>query len=142
MKSNRGITLAALVVYVIVMVIVLGVIGAILNEFYSNNEILEADTEDIVELNRFNSYFLKEIKTRNNKVDTIESNYILFKSGNSFSFSNHAIYYNNIVICRGVQGVMMQLGKNEDGINNDIINVVITFNNYSKILNYKLENIF
>ena len=49
MKSNRGVTLAALVIYIIVMIIVLGVMSAILNEFYNNTGKLEGSTEEYVQ---------------------------------------------------------------------------------------------
>ena len=88
MKDNKGITLVSLIVYIIIMFIVLGVMSSIVNTFYKNNNKAEADTEDILQFNHFNTYFLKEVKQRENKVDTISGNYILFSSGNSFSFKN------------------------------------------------------
>ena len=100
MKSNKGITLVSLVIYVIVMIIVIGVMGAVSSNFYKNTNSMQVDTEEILEFNKFNTYFLKEIKAPKNTVDTIgnEGEYILFESGNSFSFSNNIIYYNILVL--------------------------------------------
>ena len=142
MKSNRGVTLAALVIYIIVMIIVLGVMSAILNEFYNNTGKLEGSTEEYVQLSHFNTYFLKEVKAIDNKVDNIQDNYIMFSSGNSFSFSNNNIYFNNIMICRNVKSLTIKQGKNGNGADKNIICVQIAFENYSKTINYKVENIY
>ena len=142
MKSQKGITLVSLVVYVIVMMIVLGVIGTIITNFYQNTDTIQADTEDIVQFNKFNTYFLKQIKSKGNTVDSITDNYILFKSGNSFSFTNNKIYYNDIQICNGVQEFTILSGKNGDGIDKSIVFVNINFENFTKAMNYKIEEIY
>ena len=142
MKENKGITLISLLVYVIVMIIVIGVMSSIINSFYENTDTIKADTEDIIEFNKFNTYFLKEIKKNNNSVDNIQDNYILFTSGNSFSLVNKKIYYNNIEVCNGINEFKISLGKNGDGQDNTIINISITLNNFKKSINYKIENIY
>lgn len=142
MKKNKGITLVSLLIYVIVMTIVIVVMSSIINKFYKSTDTITADTEDIIEFNKFNTYFLKEIKKNNNKVDNIQNNYILFTSGNSFSLVNKKIYYNNIEICNGVNEFKMALGKDGDGQDNTIINISVTLNNFKKTINYKIENIY
>lgn len=143
MKRNNGITLVTLVIYVIVMLIIVGVMTAITNTFYRNTEVVKGNVQEVVEFNKFNSYFLKEVKLYNNKVDTYaENKYILFTSGNSFSINNNSIYYNNIKICDGVQSVVFKLGKDGDGQNETIINVTLNFVSFNKSINYKLENIY
>lgn len=61
MKSEKGITLISLTIYVIAMAIVVGVIAIISTFFYSNME----DTDNIVspmtEYTKFNSFFSDEI---------------------------------------------------------------------------------
>lgn len=144
MKSDIGITLMALVIYVIVMMIVIGVMSAILNNFYNNTNNMQADTEDILEFNNFNTYFLKEIKSAGNSVDSIdnEKKYILFTSGNSFSFSNGEVYYNDIEICKGIKKFEILQGKNGNGLDKDIIYVTLGFKNFTKSINYKIEEIY
>ena len=68
MKKENGITITALIIYIIVMIMVLGVINVIINQFYQNTNSIEADTEEILEFNKFNTYFLKEVKSKGNKV--------------------------------------------------------------------------
>ena len=88
MKKERGITLISLVVYVIVMSIMLVVISSIINQFYQNTDSIEASTEQILAFNTFNTYFLKEVKTKGNSIDHMQDTYVLFKTGNSFSYAD------------------------------------------------------
>lgn len=141
MKSQKGITLVSLVVYVIVMLIVLSTIGVIINQFYKNTDTIEADTEEILEFNKFNTYFLKEVKRKENKVDTINTDYISFASGNSFSFKNNKIYYNSMQICKNVEELIIEQGQDGDG-QKDIVCVTLKFENFEKKINYKVEEIY
>jgi len=144
MKNQKGITLVSLVIYVIVMIIVLGIMSTIINSFSNNMDTIQADVQEIVEFNKFNNYFLKEVKLRNNKVDRLDdnNNYILFTSGNSFKLSNNSIYYNNIKICENVKSMQISLGKNGNGQDKTIVNVKLTFETFAKTINYKIEEIY
>lgn len=136
MKKENGITLISLVVYIIVMAIILVIMGSIIANFTNNTETIQANIQQLVEFNKFNSYFLKEVKITNNKVDDLKNNYILFTSGNSFSILNDAIYYNNVKICDGIQKMHISLeGKN-------IINVTLGLADFTKSIKYKLESIY
>lgn len=142
MKSQKGVTLLSLVIYVIVMTVVIGIMSFIINNFYKNINNYQGDLDEVIKFSKFNNYFLKEIKTENNNVEKIDSNYVLFSSGNSFSLSNNIIYYNNIQVCDGVKKFEIKLGENGDGVNNTIVHVTLNFDNYGKSMNYKIENIY
>ena len=142
MKSKKGITLTSLVIYVIVMIIALATIGTIIRSFNQNVDSMETDTDDILQFNKFNAYFLKEIKAKGNKIDAISTNYILFNSGNSFSLSNNKIYYNNLEICKGVKTFNIAKGKDGDGVSDDIVYVTIQINSFKKSINYKVEQMY
>ena len=142
MKREKGITLLSLIVYIIVMLIVIGVMSSITSNFYKNTDAIKGNVEEVVKFNKFNNYFLKEVKRKNNAVDTVSSNYILFTSGNSFSLSNNVIYYNNIALCEEVQNMEVLLGVNGDGMDKTIVNVNISFKNFNKSINYKIEEIY
>lgn len=139
MKKQNGITLVSLVAYVIIMSIVIGVLANIISNFYQNTDSMQADTKDVIEFNKFNMYFLKEAKTLNNKIDKLENNYILFTSGNSFSYSNNSIYYNNLTICKNVKNVSFSFKENE---RQDIVEVNMEFQDFQKTINYKIEDIY
>lgn len=142
MKKESGITLVSLVMYVIVMIIVIGVMNSIISNFYKNTDAVKGNVEEVVRFNNFNTYFLKEVKSKNNGVDSISDNHILFTSGNSFSISSNIIYYNNIEICNNVKSMKIKLGLDGNGIDDSIINVSINFQNFSKSINYKIEEIY
>lgn len=142
MKNEKGITLVSLILYVVVMTIVLAVMSSIISTFYKNTDTMQGNVGEIVEFSKFNNYFLKEVKTKNNKVDRIDTSYILFSSGNSFSISNNAIYYNSIKICNGVQSMEIKSGKDGNGEDETIINVTLNFENFNKSINYKIETIY
>ena len=144
MKEEKGITLVSLVVYIIVMVIIIAVMTTIINSFYQNTETVQGNVQEIVEFNKFNNYFLKEVKTKNNKVDSVDTNYILFASGNSFSISNNGIYYNNIKICNNVQNIEFMLEQDMEDTDEEysIINVHLNFGKFNKSIKYKIENIY
>lgn len=152
MKEEKGITLTSLVIYVIVMIIVIGVMSSITNNFYNNTGDINATVQEIVEFNKFNTYFLKEVKLNGNAVDKFneagEKPYILFASGNSFMFSDNKIYYNDIEICKNVTDASFELvsqdiDDNENAKSNEtIIRAELNFENYSKSINYKIESIY
>lgn len=151
MKNEKGITLTSLIVYVAVMIIVLVILSSIITNFYSNTESTYANVKDAVEFNKFNIYFLKEVKLYDNAVDTInlenDTPYILFNSGNAFIFDNNKIYYNNIEICDRVENASFAYGTTIDKTGKEvedttIIKADLKFENFSKTINYKLENIY
>lgn len=146
MRKNNGVTMVSLIIYVVVMTIVLGVMSSIITSFYNNTDTVQGNVQEIVEFNKFNSYFLKEVKLNNNQVDHVseDNKYILFKSGNSFSISNNKIYYNNIRICDKVQTLEFVLEQDTEDVNGEysIINVTLEFESFNKSIRYKLENIY
>lgn len=151
MSNEKGITLTSLIVYVAVMIIVLAILSSIITNFYSNTESTYANVKDAVEFNKFNIYFLKEVKLYDNAVDTInlenDTPYILFTSGNAFIFDNNKIYYNNISICDKVENVSFTYGTTVDKEGNEIedttvIKADLKFENFTKTINYKIENIY
>jgi len=146
MKKNNGVTMVSLVIYVVVMTVVLGVMSSIITSFYNNTDTVQGNVQEIVEFNKFNTYFLKEVKLNNNEVDHVseDNTYILFKSGNSFSISNNKIYYNNIKICDNVQDLKFVLEQDTEDVEGEysIINVTVQLESFNKSLKYKLENIY
>ena len=150
MKREKGITLVSLVTYIAVMIIVLVVMNSIITIFYKNNQGVRLSVKEIIEFNKFNIYFLKEIKAYNNYVDIIDSKdgnpYIIFGSGNSFLFKDNKIYYNNINICNNLKNVKFEneINYGEDGeeeIDKSIVIVSLEFVNFKKTIKYKVENI-
>ena len=141
MKNQRGVTLGSLVIYIIAMILIIGVMTSVTLNFNKNISNLEASTSEISKISDFNAYFVKEIKSPNNEVDRIsdDGNYIIFKSGNSFSYSDKAIFYNNKKIVNEVKDINFSFTNQNV---KDIITVSFTFEKFSKNINYKVEEIY
>ena len=118
MKSEKGITLTSLIVYVIGMVMVISIVSVLTTYFYKNIKNVGADIDPIAEYTKFNSYFTNEINKNNIKI-------LAFDDGVQYTFvkSNEGIYQNEAKICRGITDCTFELAM-ENG--NEIINVKIT----------------
>lgn len=108
MKSQKGITLTSLIIYVLAMLIVVVVLTRITGYIYKgigiNNENEGFDAKYI----KLISYISKEVNTKNNRVfKNIVKNgqeIILFKSGKQITYieENKAVYYEKVKICEDI----------------------------------------
>ena len=125
MKSERGITLVSLIVYVIVMLIVVTIISVLTTYFYTNVQSSNEKYSYLGEYTKFNSYFSEEVNKKGNTIvdcpkyeeDTKSQRYIVFSSNNEINIesnsqtktqytyipANKAIYQNNVKIASGVE---------------------------------------
>lgn len=108
MKSNKGITLISLIIYIIGLTIILALI-ATLTSFFNKNISVKDINSDTTQYTKFSSIFLEEINNKKNSVIDCKSiidgvSYIIFSSGNQYTFdeSSKSIYKNNIKICENV----------------------------------------
>ena len=145
MKSNKGITLMSLTVYIIVMLMVVGVISTISSFFYTNVVSLRYNGDNAQEYSNFNMFFLEETKTHGNKVLEINNEsenpkYIVFSTGNKYTYQDNAIYKNSARICENVTNFDI---KQTNAYGNNIIEVLIEIgneNSYIKNTEYVLAN--
>lgn len=115
MKNNRGITLTSVIIYVIGLIVVVGTISTITTYFYKNIKVDEINDNSNTQYTQFSSVFLKEInkegnyvveaKTEKDENNNITSSYIIFGTGNQYTFlsSNHSIYKNKVKICENIE---------------------------------------
>lgn len=104
MKSEKGITLTSLVLYIMLVLIVLGILAVITASFQSNLKEVNKEGTKNSEVDSFNMCFLQEVKKQGNKISTISENEILFTTGNKFSFRGNMIYLNdNIKIAENIE---------------------------------------
>jgi hypothetical protein len=124
MKSNSGVTVASLTVYIIAMVIVIGIIASITSFFYTNVNNLDDISKNAAEFNKFNMYFIEDVKKTGNSVMLISSDKtsITFSSGNTYTFQDKSIYMNNIRICENIKNLKFELSN----INQkDVVSVLV-----------------
>lgn len=144
MKSQNGITLISLTIYVIAMAIVVGIVAIISTFFYSNMNDTAHDLDPITEYTKFNSFFSDEVNHSNIKIldcGTTEDgqNYIVFDNGVQYTYipENQGIYRNQVKIAMGVTNCTftknIQNGKN-------IVNVVFEAGNRTRETTYTLKN--
>lgn len=112
MKSQKGVTLISLTVYVIVMAIVVAMLAIITTFFYKNTKDL-GDIESITEYTTFNSYFSDEVNHPNLKVieckteneeNNVGLSYIVFSNGVQYTYvpENKGIYRNKVKIVKNI----------------------------------------
>ena len=86
MKNNKGVTLTSLIIYVIGMVIVVASISTLTTFFYKNIDTSAINDNTTTQYTKFLSYFTEEINNSNNKVVECKNNYIIFSSGNQYTY--------------------------------------------------------
>ena len=123
MKSEKGVTLSSLIIYVIAMSIIIGSIAAITNYFYGNINFLTSRTEASKQYTEFNSYFINEVNKKDNTVLTELLNQenkdiIVFSSANQFKYidGTGSIYFNKIKICKDVTSCTFEYNESTNKI--------------------------
>lgn len=147
LKSEKGITLTNLVVYIIAIMITLGILTSISSFFYSNINLIEDSAKNASEFDKFNSYILKDVKN-NSKVKVNETTKtIIFEDGTTYIYNidDEGMYRGNAKIASNVKA--FDVSQKTIVINNvekDIltINIVIgnsTQNLINKQIDYTLK---
>lgn len=104
MKSEKGITLISLTIYVIVMVAMIGIIAIVSGVFMKSMKDANFYNDPIAEYTAFNSYFSEQVNHSGLKISACEENYIIFSDGVQYSFipENKGIYKDKVKICRNI----------------------------------------
>lgn len=105
-KKEKGITLVSLIMYIVAMTLIVVVIATISRSFYKN--ISQFGNSDSIELKveKFNTFFLKQINTASTTVSSCNTTKIVFSDGTNYEYKNNAIYYGtsdkSLKLCDGV----------------------------------------
>jgi len=141
MKSEKGITLATLLVYIAVIMIALITLGTITAYFQSNiNEFNTKSTKDL-EFDKFNLYIVKEAKITNNSIDMVNSNEtkLIFTTGNKYEFIDNSIVLNDgIKIAENIEDCTFTVSINEN--DNEVITVYMKVGETERTNEYILSN--
>lgn len=115
MRSEEGITLVSVIIYVIAMLIIVSVITVLTSYFYRNVDINSVSENLNQQYTRFNTYFTEEVNKKGNKIlatgetesttENAPQKYIVFSSGNQYTFvpANKGIYVNTIKIANNIE---------------------------------------
>lgn len=144
MKSQKGITLISLTIYVIVMALVVGVVAIISTFFYSNMSDTTQDLNPITEYTKFNSFFSDEVNHENIKIldcGTTDNgqNFIAFDNGVSYTFipANQGIYRNQVKIASGVTNCTFTRNVKNG---KDVVQVIFEAGNRRRETTYTLKD--
>lgn len=88
MRSQKGITLTSLATYVVLIFVVLAILATVTANFQSSIKEINQEGIEIAEINKFNSYFLQEVKKQGNEITKITENSIEFSSNNKYEFDS------------------------------------------------------
>lgn len=139
MKSENGVTLISLTVYIIGLTLIIAIVAVISTFFYKSVRNVSQTVDPITEYSKFNTFFTEETNTNNIKILECGENYIVFDNGVQYTFikENKGIYRNKVKICRGIEECKFT-NKIENGKN--IIKVSLGSGKVNKETEYTLDN--
>lgn len=146
MKSQKGITLTSLVIYVTIVLIVIGMLAVITANFQANIKEIYAEGTNNVEIDKFNLYFLKEVKKLGNAIDEnkFSSNEVLFVTGNKYTFSSSekCIFLNDTIkVAENIEKCIFSYNSDKKENENTVITVTIkAINGEEKTQEYVLNS--
>ncbi|MCI9246531.1 MAG: hypothetical protein HFJ30_05355 [Clostridia bacterium] len=102
MKSERGITLTALILYVVVAMATVTAIAGLSSFFVSNMNEVKAQEKYAPEFNKFSMFFIGDVK--NNKTAEVTTTQVTFEDGTVYQYraSEKAVYRNDTKITEKV----------------------------------------
>lgn len=114
MKSEKGITLTSLIIYVIAMVITITIITVVTSYFYKNVDITDNSYDYLKEFTKLETYFSEEANKNRNQIleisplqnqNSASEVFVMLSSGNQYTFirANNAIYQNNVKIGNNIK---------------------------------------
>lgn len=133
MKSEKGVSLVSLIIYLIAMTTVVTIVARISTYFYKNVNFVDSNLENNEQFIKFNAFITKDINIQNNLVSEVGDNgeYIIFKkTNNQYTFKDGAIYLNKTKICANVNTTDSRFE-----INGDVVIVYLTMDNGTKFMN-------
>ena len=150
MKREQGITLIILSIYVIIFSIIIALLANLSSYIYNNLEFISDKNLDISEFNKFNMYFIEDVKSNNqvlieNLVDNNNKEYIqiAFANGDIYTYTigDDSIYKNKQKITSKVLDFNAQGFKKDNKTYIEVALKVGTEDeaNYKKTINYVLK---
>ena len=124
MKSQKGITLTSLILYIVVLLVVISTLSVVSTYFYSNTSYITDTGKYIAEFNKFNMYFIEDVKNNSN-IYSITDNKIIFEDGTIYTYSDASIYRNKVQICKNINSCNFSKFEETDSNNftKQIVNV-------------------
>ena len=143
MKSNKGITLMSLVIYVTAITVVLSIIATITIYFNKNTRNIEQTIEKANTLTRINEYMSNDInKSISSVVNTEGTELILTQNTNDtikYTIAGDGIYREKVKLCSNPQNGSEF--EQEEIYNKTKINIKLKIENENDVIDKTLEYI-
>ena len=155
-KNQKGVTLVTLVIYVISILLIISALAIINQIFFNNADLLTESSHNMAEYNKFNMYFLEDVKNNSDAAvleegtavsEEVEGNEIVFKDGTTYIYKEEdsGIYRNKVKICENIEACSFtkKIVTNEDiDFEKKVIEVSVDMNSgfdFSTVLEYVLK---
>ena len=116
MKSEKGVALTSIIMYIIIMLVVISIISVFTTFFYNNVDEIGKEVDPSQEITRFNSFFVSDINKSN--ISVLECNkdqdYIIFSDGTQYTYKNNCIYRGKVKICESIYDMTFESEKDEN----------------------------
>lgn len=122
MKSEKGITLTSLVIYIVLLIMVVAILSNVSKYFYSSTSYVTDMGKYVSEFNKFNMYFIEDVKNNSN-LYSIEKNKIVFEDGTIYTYYENAIYRNKVELCSNIYNC--EFSKKEEADDNNFIKQIV-----------------
>ena len=137
LKSEKGITLIELIVYVLVMTIVVGIMAGVSNFFYDNLWVVKDGAKYAGEFDKLNSNLIVDVKANKHVVANYIDKTIIFEDGTTYKYNeqDEGIYRGKNKIAANVKA--FSVSNKTIIINNvekDILTIKVIIGNSSKNL--------
>ena len=147
MKQEKGVTLMALTVYIIIFLIVLSLLGVITSDFHNGIGRVQNSMTSPEEFNKFNVEFVKDVKSSyyaEIKQDSTGIQIVLDNGTNYRYITNEkAIYRNQVKLSKNI--ILFEATNEKTENNKNIVSVTagtgkdITNLNFNKTIKYVLR---
>ena len=104
MKTQKGVTLLSLILYMIALSIVIAMLGTISQLFFANTQYITENSKYVAEFNKFNMYFIEDVK-KNKNTKEVTDNKVTFEDGTVYTYKSspdNGIYRNEVKICNNI----------------------------------------
>ena len=135
MRSQKGVTMIGLIVYVASFLLIASVIGGVTSFFYGNSKLMSQEIYSSADFNKLNLYFIRESEIKGNRFKSA----VEFSNGDIFTcdLDNKNLYYNNICICQDVQSFEVKEPK-DPSYGKQVLSVKVNFTNRSYTTKYTM----
>lgn len=142
MKSEQGVTLTSLVIYIAVATVLISTMAVMSSHFFANIQLVKNQSNYVVEYNKFNMFFIQDVKA--NKAASIIGTTIVFEDGTKYEYKDESIYRNDKKIAKNIRTASFEpatytvnnVTKNLIKVN---LNIGVEKKSYQKQIEYVLK---